>query len=119
MADLAPMFTAIDCGVAINPHNIRSQVEGGIVYALSAAFYGEITLRDGAVEQSNFHDYRLIGLADMPPVDVAILESAEAPGGAGEESVGPLAPALTNALFAATGKRITQLPLEKSGFRFA
>ncbi|WP_081611878.1 MULTISPECIES: xanthine dehydrogenase family protein molybdopterin-binding subunit [unclassified Janthinobacterium] len=116
---LHKITAAIDCGVAINPQNIRSQVEGGIVFALSATFFGEITVRDGAVEQSNFHDYRLIGLADMPPVDIVILESGEVPGGAGEESVGPLAPAITNALFAATGKRVTHLPLEKSGFRFA
>lgn len=107
---------AIDCGTTVNPKNVRSQAEGGIVYALSAAFYGEISLKDGAVEQSNFHDYRLIGLADMPPVDVLVIDSSEAPGGAGEETVGPLAPAVTNALFAATGKRVTTLPLSRSGF---
>jgi isoquinoline 1-oxidoreductase beta subunit len=110
---------AIDCGVAVNPRNVRSQAEGGIVYALSATFYGEISLKDGAVEQSNFHDYRLIGLADMPPVDVLVIASTEAPGGAGEETVGPLAPAVANALFAATGKRVTMLPLAQAGFTLA
>lgn len=107
---------AVDCGTVVNPRNVRAQAEGGIVYALSATFYGEISLKDGAVEQSNFHDYRLVGLADMPEVDVHVIDSTEAPGGAGEETVGPLAPAVTNALFAATGKRITTLPLSRAGF---
>ncbi len=89
------------------------------MFALSAAFYGAITLKDGAVEQSNFHDYRLLGLADTPPMDIVVLESGDKPGGAGEETVGPLAPALANALFAATGKRVLELPLEKAGFTLA
>jgi isoquinoline 1-oxidoreductase beta subunit len=109
----------IDCGVAVNPRNIRAQTEGGIVFGLSAAFYGEITIKDGAVEQSNFHDYRLIRLADMPKIDIIILESGEKPGGVGEEAVGPVAPAVVNALFAATGRRIRQLPLSKAGFSLA
>jgi isoquinoline 1-oxidoreductase beta subunit len=107
---------AIDCGLAVNPHNVRAQAEGSMVFGLSAAFYGEISLRDGAVEQANFHDYRLISMAELPPVHVEVVASQEAPGGAGEEAVGPLAPALANALFAATGKRIMALPLSKSGF---
>jgi isoquinoline 1-oxidoreductase beta subunit len=111
--------TVVDCGVAINPRNIRAQMEGGIVYGLSAAFYGEITIKDGAVEQSNFHDYRLIHLADTPRIDVSILESGEKPGGVGEEAVGPVAPAVVNALFAATGRRIRELPLSKAGFTLA
>lgn len=111
--------TVIDCGQAVNPRNVKGQAEGGNIFALSAAFYGAITVRDGAVEQSNFHDYRLIGLADTPPMDVVILESGGKPGGAGEETVGPLAPALTNALFAATGIRVLELPLVKAGFSLA
>ncbi|HWX28807.1 MAG TPA: molybdopterin cofactor-binding domain-containing protein, partial [Steroidobacteraceae bacterium] len=111
--------TVVDCGVAVNPRNIRAQMEGGIVYGLSAAFYGEITIKDGAVEQSNFHDYRLIRLADTPRIDVSILESGEKPGGVGEEAVGPVAPAVVNALFAATGHRIRQLPLSKAGYTLA
>ena len=110
---------AIDCGTIINPNSVRAQMEGGIVFALSATFYGEITLKDGAVEQSNFHDYRLLSLADMPPVDIVLIDSSAAPGGAGEEAVGPLAPAIANALFAATGKRIRDLPLSKAGFTLA
>ncbi len=109
--------TVADCGIAVNPNSVRAQVEGGIAFALSAAFYGEITLRKGAVEQANFNDYRLISLVDMPPVQVILLDSQAAPGGMGEEAVGPLAPALANALFAATGKRVRALPLSKAGFR--
>ena len=111
--------TVVDCGVAVNPRNIRAQMEGGIVFGLSATFYGEITIKDGAVEQSNFHDYRLIRLADMPKIDVSILESGESPGGVGEEAVGPVAPAIVNALFAATGRRIRELPFSKAGFTLA
>jgi isoquinoline 1-oxidoreductase subunit beta len=111
--------TVVDCGVAINPRNIRAQMEGGIVFGLAATFHGEITIKDGAVEQSNFHDYRLIRMADMPRIDVSILESGEKPGGVGEEAVGPIAPAVVNALFAATGRRIRQLPLSKAGFTLA
>lgn len=109
--------TVADCGIAVNPNSVRAQVEGGIAFALSAAFHGEITLRKGAVEQGNFNDYRLISLADMPPVQVILLDSEAPPGGMGEEAVGPLAPALANALFAATGKRVRALPLSKAGFR--
>jgi isoquinoline 1-oxidoreductase beta subunit len=98
---------------------VKGQVEGGNVFALSAAFYGAITLKDGAVEQSNFHDYRLVSLADTPPMEIMVLENGDKPGGAGEEAVGPLAPALTNALFAATGKRVLELPLSKAGFSLA
>ncbi|WP_426164957.1 molybdopterin cofactor-binding domain-containing protein [Pseudoduganella sp. R-34] len=109
--------TVLDCGIAVNPRNIRGQVEGGIIFALSAAFYGEITVRDGAVEQSNFSDYKLLSLAETPQIDVVVIDSNEAPGGVGEEAVGPLAPALANALFAATGRRYTDLPLIKAGLR--
>ncbi|WP_028104525.1 xanthine dehydrogenase family protein molybdopterin-binding subunit [Pseudoduganella violaceinigra] len=111
--------TALDCGIAVNPRNVRGQVEGGIIFALTAAFYGEITVKDGAVEQANFTDYRLLSLAETPAISVTILDSNEAPGGVGEEAVGPLAPALANALFAATGKRYTALPLAKAGLRLA
>jgi isoquinoline 1-oxidoreductase beta subunit len=110
-------ITAVaDCGTVVNPDSVRAQVEGGIAFALSAAFYGEITLRKGAVEQANFNDYRMITLADMPPVQVILLDSQEAPGGMGEEAVGPLMPAVANALFAATGKRVRALPFSRAGF---
>lgn len=111
--------TVIDCGTAVNPRNVRGQVEGGNIFALTAAFYGEITVREGAVEQSNFTDYRLLSLAETPAMHVTVVDSGEAPGGVGEEAVGPLAPAVANALFAATGRRVTELPLSRAGFRLA
>jgi isoquinoline 1-oxidoreductase beta subunit len=111
--------TALDCGIAINPNSIRAQIEGSVAFALSATMYGEITVENGAVTQSNFDTYRPIRLPEMPPVDVMILDSAEAPGGVGEEAVGPFAPALVNALFAATGRRIRELPLAKAGYLLA
>ena len=111
--------TAVDCGIAVNPNSVRAQIEGSIGFALSAAMYGEITVRNGAVEQSNFHDYPPIRLSEMPSVDIVVLQSREPPGGVGEEAVGPFAPALVNALFAATGQRIRDLPLARAGFKLA
>ncbi len=102
---------AVDCGIAVNPDVIRAQMEGGIGFALAAALSGEITLRDGQVEQSNFHDYTVLRINEMPAVEVHIVPSAEKPSGVGEPGVPPLAPALVNALYAATGKRIRRLPI--------
>lgn len=110
---------ALDCGIVVNPSSVRAQVEGCVAFALSAAMYGEITVKGGAVEQSNFHDYRAIRIHEMPPVDVILLPSRDAPGGAGEEAVSPFAPALANAVFAATGRRIRDLPLARAGFTLA
>jgi isoquinoline 1-oxidoreductase subunit beta len=102
---------AIDCGLAVNPDGVRAQMEGGIVFGLTAALYGEITLDKGRVKQSNFHDYRMLRINEMPQIQVHILESKDSMGGAGEPGVPPIAPALANALFAATGKRFRKLPL--------
>lgn len=102
---------AVDCGVAINPDNVRSQVEGGIGFALSAALYGEITLKEGRVEQGNFDQYPILRINEMPKVETHIVPSAEAPTGMGEPPVPPLAPALANAIAAATDKWLTRLPL--------
>ena len=103
---------AVDCGVAINPDNIRAQMEGGIVFALSAALSGAITFKDGMVEQSNFDDYPVLRMNQMPRIEVHIVPSAEAPTGVGEPGVPPLAPAVANALFAASGKRLRHLPFD-------
>jgi isoquinoline 1-oxidoreductase beta subunit len=109
---------AVDCGTAVNPSSIRAQFEGGVIFALSAAALGEITIAAGRVQQSNFHDYPVVRMAQAPQVDVEILESpTEAVGGVGEPPVPPLAPAVTNAIFAATGARVRRLPLSASGFR--
>ncbi len=101
---------AVDCGIAVNPDNVRAQVEGAVGFALSAALHGAITLKDGVVEQSNFHDYAPIRINEMPKVEVHIVPSAEKPTGIGEPGVPPLAPALANAIAAATGKRLRRLP---------
>ncbi|MFO1303856.1 MAG: xanthine dehydrogenase family protein molybdopterin-binding subunit [Burkholderiales bacterium] len=102
---------AVDCGVAVNPDNVRAQMEGGIGFALSAALYGKITLKDGVVEQSNFHDYPILRINEMPAIEVHIVPSTAKPTGVGEPGVPPLAPAVANALAQATGKRLRTLPL--------
>ncbi|MGE0581656.1 MAG: molybdopterin cofactor-binding domain-containing protein [Steroidobacteraceae bacterium] len=107
---------AVDCGLAIDPHNIAAQMEGGVAFGLSAALWGEITLADGAVEQRNFHQYRVLRLNEMPRVETHILPGGEAPGGIGECAVPPIAPAVANALFALTGRRIRSLPLANAAY---
>jgi isoquinoline 1-oxidoreductase beta subunit len=101
---------AVDCGLAINPDVVRAQMEGGIGFGLSAALYARITLKDGVVEQSNFHDYPILRINDMPAVEVHIVPSTEKPSGVGEPGVPVIAPAVANAVAAATGKRLRVLP---------
>jgi isoquinoline 1-oxidoreductase beta subunit len=113
------VISAIDCGTVIHPDNVRAQMEGGMVYGLTAALKGEITLERGAVKQSNFNDYSALTMADMPRIDCFIAPSGDAPGGVGEPGTAPIAPALANAVFAATGTRVRSLPLSKHGFTFA
>jgi isoquinoline 1-oxidoreductase beta subunit len=103
---------ATDVGSTVNPDTIVAQMESGIVYGLSAALHQKITFKDGKVEQSNFHDYQVLRMNEMPTVEVYIVQSGEAPGGVGEPGTPPIAPAVTNALFALTGKRIRKLPIE-------
>jgi isoquinoline 1-oxidoreductase beta subunit len=105
---------AVDCGIAVNPDTIRAQIEGGIAFGISGALWGDITLAKGAVEQSNFDSYRVLRINEMPAIDVHIIPSTEAPGGMGEAGTAALAPALTNAVFAATGRRVRKLPIEDS-----
>ena len=106
------IVSAIDCGIVVHPDGLKMQIEGAIVFALTSTLGGEITIKDGAVEQSNFHEFELLRIDEMPEVEVHIVESTESPGGAGEPGVPPLAPAVTNAIFAATGKRIRSLPIK-------
>ncbi|HET8542030.1 MAG TPA: xanthine dehydrogenase family protein molybdopterin-binding subunit [Anaeromyxobacter sp.] len=105
------VVAGVDLGVALNPDSVEHQVEGAIVYALSAVLRGEITLAKGAVVQGNFDDYEPLRIDEMPAVEVHVVPSHEPPGGIGEPGVPPLAPAVANALFAATGKRIRRLPI--------
>lgn len=102
---------AIDCGRVINPQGARNQVEGGIVEGLSAALHGRITVRDGIVQESNFHDYPFSRIGEIPEIDVLFIESDDSPRGLGEGPLPPVAPAITNAIFAATGRRIRELPI--------
>ncbi|HYB71594.1 MAG TPA: xanthine dehydrogenase family protein molybdopterin-binding subunit [Candidatus Bathyarchaeia archaeon] len=101
----------IDCGLAVNPDQVKAQMEGGAVYGLTAALYGQITIANGGVQQSNFDSYPMLRINEMPTVEAHILDSGEAPGGLGEPGVPPVAPALCNAIFALTGKRIRRLPI--------
>jgi isoquinoline 1-oxidoreductase beta subunit len=105
------VWCVVDCGLQVNPDTIRAQMESGIVFGLSAALWGEITIRDGRVVQSNFHDYRVMRINETPRIDITLIKSDEAPGGIGEPGTSCLMPALTNAIFAATGKRIRKLPV--------
>jgi len=102
---------AVDCGMYVNPDTIEAQMQGAIVFGLTAALKGQITIDKGRVQQSNFNDYEMLRLAEMPVVEVYIVPSSEAPGGIGEPGTPPIAPAVCNAIFAATGKRIRKLPI--------
>lgn len=106
---------AVDCGTPINPDIITAQMEGGIGFGLGAVLYGAVTLKDGRVEQDNFNNYRVLRMNEMPKVEVYIVPSTEAPTGVGEPGVAPIGPAVANAVFAATGKRIHVLPFPKLG----
>jgi len=105
---------AVDCGRAINPDTVRAQMEGGIIYGLTAALKDEITLKNGRVQQTNFHDYQMLRIFESPEIEVFIVPSDENPTGVGEPGVPPVAPALANAIFAITGKRIRRLPIRAS-----
>lgn len=107
----------VDCGLAVNPALVRSQIEGSIGFALSTIFKNEITLDNGFVEQSNFHDYEPTRISEMPEIDITILENGDSPRGVGEGAVAPVGPAVCNAIFAATGKRFHELPIRKSSSR--
>ena len=105
------IFCAIDCGMVVNHEIVKSQLEGGIVFGLSAALKHEITFRDGSVVESNFDDFPIIRMVEAPDIEVVIISSERSPGGVGEVGVPPVAPAIANAIFAATGKRMRKLPI--------
>lgn len=113
------VVAAVDCGMTVNPEIIRRQIEGAIVFGLSAALYGRITLAGGRVEQGNFHNYPLLRIGEMPKVEVYVLPSTEKPGGIGEPGTPPIAPAVVNAIFAATGKRLRSLPIDTAALKNA
>ena len=107
----------IDCGIAVNPLGIESQVQGGIAIGISAVAFGNIEIVDGRVKQSNFHDYNVLRINQMPEIEVHIIPSEEIPTGVGEQATAPIAPAVANAIFAASGTRVRSFPLSKHGFK--
>jgi isoquinoline 1-oxidoreductase beta subunit len=102
---------AVDCGIVINPDGVTAQIESGIIFGLTAALKAGITVENGMVQQSNFHDYPLLRFDETPHIEVYIVESDARPSGVGEMGVPPIAPAIANAVFAATGKRVRHLPI--------
>lgn len=113
------VISAVDVGTAVNPDLVVAQVESAIVFALTSVFYGEITLNDGVVQQSNYDDYPVLRMFETPEMETIVLPSDHAPGGVGELGVPALGPALVNAIFAATGETVRELPLSKLGYRIA
>ncbi len=101
---------AIDCGYRVNPDTVAAQLEGGVIFGLTMAMYSEITHLNGRVQQSNFNDYRMLRIDQAPRVEVYQIDSTEAPGGIGEAGTAATAPALANAIFSATGKRLRKIP---------
>ena len=106
------IVAAVDCGQIVNPESVRSQTEGAIIYGLSAALKNEITIKDGAVEQTNFDGYDPIRINEAPPIEVHLITNREDPGGMGEPALPPLAPAVANAIFAASGQRLRKMPFQ-------
>jgi isoquinoline 1-oxidoreductase subunit beta len=106
------VICAVDCGTVVNPDTVTAQIQSGIIFGVTAALYGEITLKDGHVEQTNFDTYQILRMNEAPAVDVHIVQSPEPPGGMGETGTSAIPPAITNAIFAATGKRLRKLPVD-------
>lgn len=111
------VICVIDCGLAVNPDVVKAQIEGGIIYGLSAALYGKITVANGRIVQGNFDDSPVVRMHDAPRIEVHLVPSAEAPGGVGEPGTAAVFPAVTNAIFAATGKRVLELPIDPAQLR--
>jgi len=110
---LRRLVCVVDTGTVVNPDTVVAQLQGGLIFGLTAALFGEVTVENGRVQQSNFHDYRMLRMDEAPPIDVYIIPSGEAPGGIGEAGTVAAAPALANAIFAATGKRLRSLPIDR------
>jgi isoquinoline 1-oxidoreductase subunit beta len=111
---LRRITTAADVGMLVNPDTVEAQLQGGLVFGLTAALYGEITINKGRVEQSNFNDYRMLRINQMPKIEVHLIKSGEPPGGVGETGTTAGPPALRNAIFAATGVALKRLPIDRN-----
>src|SRR6202043_779987 len=105
---------AVDCGTVVNPDTVQAQIQSGIIFGATAALYGEITVKNGRVEQTNFDAYQMLRMNDAPAIEVHIVKSAEPPGGMGETGTSAIVPAIANAIFAATGKRLRKMPVDAS-----
>jgi len=103
---------ALDCGTVVNPDTVQAQVQSAVVFGITAALHGEITLKNGRVEQSNFHDYEMLRIDQAPAIEVHIVQNSEPPGGLGEAGTSAIVPAVANAIFAATGKRLRKMPVD-------
>jgi isoquinoline 1-oxidoreductase subunit beta len=110
---------AVDCGTVINPDTVQAQIQSGIIFGATAALYGQVTLKLGRIEQSNFHDYQILRMNEAPTIEVHIVRSSEPPGGMGETGTSAIVPAIANAIFAATGKRLRTMPVDPSALKSA
>jgi isoquinoline 1-oxidoreductase beta subunit len=110
---LRRVTSAVDTGIAVNPDTVVAQLQGGLIFGLTAALYGEVTIEGGRVQQSNFHNYRMLRIDQIPPIDIHVVQSGEAPGGIGETGATAAPPALRNAIFAATGIALRRLPIDR------
>ncbi len=108
---------AVDCGIVVNPNIVRAQVEGAIIFGITAALYGAITLKDGRVEQANFDTYQILRINEAPAIEIHIVQSSETPGGMGEAGTSAIVPAVANAIFAAIGKRVRKLPIDAAALK--
>ena len=111
------VICAVDCGIVINPDTVHAQMQSAVVFGITAALHGEITLKNGRVEQSNFDNYQMLRIDETPKIEVHIVQSAEAPGGMGEAGTSAIVPAVANAIFAATGKRLRKLPIDSRALK--
>jgi isoquinoline 1-oxidoreductase beta subunit len=110
---------AMDCGTVVNPNTVQAQLQSGVMFGVTAALYGEITLKAGRVEQANFDTYQILRVNEAPAVDVHVVKSSEAPGGMGEAGTSGVVPAIANAIFAATGKRLRKMPIDTNALKQA
>jgi isoquinoline 1-oxidoreductase beta subunit len=107
------IVTVVDTGIVVNPDTVVAQLQGGLIFGLTAALYGEITIDRGRVQQSNFHDYRMLRIDQVPAIEVSLIKSGEAPGGIGETGVTASLPAVRNAIYAATGIPLRRMPIDR------
>ena len=108
---------AVDCGTVVNPDTVQAQIQSAIIFGVTAALYGEITLKNGRVEQANFDTYQILRIDQAPAIEVHIVQSSEPPGGMGECGTSAIVPAVTNAIFAATGRRLRKLPVDTTALK--